>query len=197
MQKISKTLLLTASLLLSPMASAVVIDFEDQVGGTITNSQYAGLGVIFSSPPSSLTPTIGDFSSNSTTGNVLQDFSRVPLSAGEPFQIIADFVSAVMSVSVTAYASTSLGLVMSAYDDMDMLLGSVTSTPTGSNFNQGTISLSGIGPISRVIWMTTDPTFGSPGIDNLTFNEVPAPSTAMLLAAGLIGFRATRRNRRA
>ena len=59
---------------------------------------------------------------------------------------------------------------MTAFDVNGVVLGSVTSAPSpaaGTIFE--TLSFSGIGDISVVLWETDSPTIGSPGIDNLTF----------------------------
>ncbi len=176
---VSSSMLIAAALLLAGKASATTIDFETQAIGTSISNQYQALGVDFSSPGNPTQPEISTFSGNSTTGNVLADFSVVG-----GIEIDAAFVAPVTSVSTIAYANPSFVVTMRAYDATNALLGSVSSG--GGAFNQGAIGLNGVGLISKVSWTTGSDT-AAVGIDNLSFTPaVPEPATWALLATGLL-----------
>lgn len=168
-----------------------VIDFESAAPGSAISTQYQGLGVTFSSPGNPTQPEINTFSGNSTTGQVLADFSVIG-----GLEIDATFTAPITSVSVIAYANPSYVVTMNAYDAANNLLGSVSSA--GGGYNQGTISLGGIGDISKVTW-STGSSVAAVGIDNLKFAPaVPEPQTWGMAAAGLLiaGGLARRRNAR-
>ena len=195
-------LAITLYVMMSPVANAVFINFEDLATGTPVTTEYQSFGVIFSSPPppGSGVLTLTTFSTNSTTGNVLTDTTRRNSDGSlgnDPYQIIADFLHPVSMISVTAYANPLFGLTMDAYNSSDVLLSSITSTSNGIDFNQGTIGFSGIGDISRVVWKTTAPITALPGIDNLEFNAVPVPTAVWLFGSGLIGLVGVARRKKA
>lgn len=173
-----RALPLAAAAVLSSQAQAALIDFESvPFQGTVGN-QYAGLGVVFSSPGNPTQPEANTFSGNSTTGQVLADFSVIG-----GLQIDANFAAGITEVSALAYANPSYTVTMNAYDAGNMLIGSVTSG--GGTYNQGPLSLSGIGTIYRVSWLTGSDV-AAVGIDDLAFTPaVPEPETYAMMALGL------------
>jgi hypothetical protein len=172
---------------LSMGAQATVIDFESQAINTSISNQYQALGVTFSSPGNPTEPRVIDFSGNSTTGQVLADFSVVG-----GIQLDAFFLSAVTSVSVIAYANPSYAVTAMAYDSSNNFLGS--ASVSSANFNHGVLSLSGLGAISKVSW-TTGSDIAAVGIDNLTFPtvSVPLPGTLGLMLLPVIALGLKRR----
>ena len=170
-------------------AAIVTIDFESLALNTAVSNQFLAQGVLFSSPGNPTQPEINNFSSNSTTGKVLADFSVVG-----GFQIDAAFTAPIASVSAIVYANSTALITMQAFDVNSVLLGQVTSL--GGSINQGMLSLSGVGAISRVSW-TTNNAAAAVGIDNLTFVQnpvfaqtTPEPATfgMMLGAFGVLAF---------
>lgn len=178
-----------AALCFAGSASAVtLIDFESLPQNTTVSVQYLGMGVKFSSPGNPTQPQIEDFSGNSTTGNLLADFSVVG-----GIRLDAEFGPQVTAVSAIVYANPSYFITMMAYDAASNLIGSAKSA--GGSYNQGVLSLSGIGDIARVTW-DTGSTVAAVGIDDLTFTQaVPEPGTWALLAAGLLALIVLRRSR--
>jgi len=156
-------------------AHAAIINFESLPLFTSVSSQFQADGVLFSSPGNPTQPIINTFSGTSTTGNILADFSF----AGG-YQVDANFTSPMSTVSAIAYANPNYKVTLSGFDANNMLLGSVISL--GGSFNQGILTLTGIGPISKVSWTTGSP-IAAVGIDNLYFSTVPEPSTYV---AGLL-----------
>lgn len=69
---------------------------------------------------------------------------------------------------------------MLGFDANNVLPGSVISP--GGSIDQGILTLTGIGPISKVSW-TTGSSTAAVGIDNPSFSTVPEPSTCV---AGLL-----------
>lgn len=174
-----RALPLAAAAALSSQAQAAVIDFESVAFNSTVNSQYAALGVVFSSPANPTQPVANTFSGNSTTGQVLADFSVVG-----GIQIDASFAGGITDVSALAYANPSYTVTMNAYDAANALIGSVTSG--GGAYNQGALSLSGIGTIYRVSWLTGSDV-AAVGIDDLHFTPaVPEPETYAMMGLGLL-----------
>lgn len=170
---------LPALLLASQAFAAVSIDFESEATGTSISTQYQAQGVVFSSPGNPTQPEINTFSGNSTTGHVLADFSVVG-----GIQLDATFTTPVTDISAIAYANPSYTVTLRAYDAGNNLIGSASSA--GGSFNQGILSLSGIGQISKVSW-STGSDIAAVGIDNLSFTPaVPEPQTWAMLGAGLL-----------
>lgn len=170
---------LPALLLASQAFAAVNIDFESDALGTSISTQYQPLGVVFSSPGNPTQPEVNTFSGNSTTGHVLADYSIVG-----GIQLDATFSTPVTDISAIAYANPSYTVTLRAYDAGNNLIGSASSA--GGSFNQGILSLSGIGQISKVSW-STGSDIAAVGIDNLSFTPaVPEPQTWAMLGAGLL-----------
>lgn len=170
---------LPALLLASQAFAAVNIDFESEALNTSISTQYQPLGVVFSSPGNPTQPEINTFSGNSTTGHLLADYSVVG-----GIQLDATFTTPITAISALAYANPSYLVTMRAYDAGNNLIG--TATSAGGAFNQGTLSLSGIGQISKVTW-SSGSDIAAVGIDNLSFTPaVPEPQSWAMLAAGLL-----------
>ena len=159
-------------------AQAVVLDFESLPLNSVVSNQFSG--VVFSSPGNPTQPVINTFSGNSTTGQVLADFSIVG-----GLQLDANFTAPVTSVFSLVYANPQFAVTARAYDAANTLLGTVSSA--GGAYNQGVLGFSGVGLISKVTWVTGSAT-AAVGIDDLRFSPaVPEPGVwGMLTAAALI-----------
>jgi hypothetical protein len=159
-------------------AQAVVLDFESLPLNSVVSNQFTG--VVFSSPGNPTQPVINTFSGNSTTGQVLTDFSIIG-----GLQLDANFTAPVTSVFSLVYANPQFAVTARAYDAANLLLGTVSSA--GGAYNQGVLGFSGIGLISKVTWDTGSAT-AAVGIDDLRFSPaVPEPGVwGMLAAAALI-----------
>jgi hypothetical protein len=158
-------------------AQAVVLDFESLPLNAVVSNQFAG--VVFSSPGNPTQPIVNTFSGNSTTGQVLTDFSIIG-----GLQLDANFTAPVTSVFSLVYANPQFAVTARAYDAGNNLLGTVSSA--GGAFNQGVLGFSGVGLISKVTWDTGSAT-AAVGIDDLRFSPaVPEPGVWGMLAAALV-----------
>lgn len=181
-------------------ADASTINFDTFPDGTavpsstVITTQYLPLGATFSST-----------SGGPIAGVFLNEASSFPnFLAGNPnsFQpIIMDLVVPpiesldVTLISVGDAIVTATALASDLVTILDTVL--VTNPGTGVGLgNNDRITLSAVG-ISRVRFEITEPFSGDGfGIDDVTFTPVPAPSTMLLLATGLLGIFGYRRRRR-
>jgi hypothetical protein len=188
--RLARTWALTSMLGLGWMANAqaVVLDFESLPLNAVVSSQFAG--VVFSSPGNPTQPEINTFSGNSTTGQVLADFSIVG-----GLQLDANFTAPVTSVFSLVYANPNFMVTARAYDAANTLLG--TATSAGGTYNQGVLGFSGLGLISKVTWDTGSAT-AAVGIDDLRFSPaVPEPGVWGMLAAAALVLPVLKRRRKA
>lgn len=207
-----KTFLCGAALaLLSTAASAVTLDFETLPGGGtptylaggslsdhtpyLVGDIYAAQGVVFSSQGdpvgSDKHPIFGTLTGSTGSNIVVQDYKRDVVGKAT-FNIRADFASGIDALTADVFSATDYKVTMSGYDSAGTLLGSVTSGYL--TFGTGeSVSLSGIGTMSYVVWESSSPYAASVGIDNLDFAPVPLPAGAVLLGSALLGFGALRR----
>jgi len=184
-------------------ALATGVNFDIFPGGgvvpnnTIIGSQYASLGVLFSSTAPAGGPTAGFFTGEaSSSPNFLIGFD--PASGAGLFPIRMDFTFAgVTSVSFNAISVGTGIFTATAYAaDLFTVLDTVSFTNgpgAGAGFgNVNPVTLNGAGIASVVTSITqTQPIADGYGLDDVTF--VPSPGAAALL--GLGGLVATRRRR--
>jgi len=188
--RLARTWALTSMLGLGWLASAqaVVLDFESLPLNAVVSNQFAG--VVFSSPGNPTQPVINTFSGNSTSGQVLADFSIVG-----GLQLDANFTAPVTSVFSLVYANPNFMVTARAYDAANTLLG--TATSAGGTYNQGVLGFSGLGLISKVTWDTGSAT-AAVGIDDLRFSPaVPEPGVWGMLAAAALVLPVLKRRRKA
>ncbi len=163
-----------------PPARAVTIDFQTLPDGTPTSeflnveTAYASLGVVFvADDPSD--PSSGVIRSTVAPTFFLTDFNRA-IGGSDIFNLIAVFSVPVTFISVNGWAAANRAMTMTAFDATGAVLGSTTQGAASTN--KGILSLSGIGTIASVRWVTSDPTLSTPGIDDLIF--IPEPSVSLL-----------------
>lgn len=165
-----------------------IIDFETRPDGLPWNGNeiindsfnYDGQGVHFSAPLGNL--IIG--------GNEIIGFDlRVTVPSGKHTWITSDLITPAYAVGAFFPGDTTL----CAYDDNQNLLGCVFFGGGGENFFVGIVTDT---PIARA---TFDSGFSSESIQAFVFSPIPEPTSAMLLAAGLVWLfdprRALRRTR--
>lgn len=186
---------------------STVIDFDAAAHGTAANTLYSSLGVEFEydelgSPVPIIDWTVFDPPRATTSApNVLSTEDGVNGS------VFSDFLDVVFSTTVTqvgawfgndqGLSSASFPVTLSVFDAGDILLGS-TQVLTNQNVDVDQfIGIESDDPITRARFQYT-PLTGSLSvvIDDVIFNAVPVPepTTASLLALGLIGLGARRRS---
>ena len=171
-------------------APTTLITFDEFPLGTVIDTQYAPLGVVFL--PGTVTPRLPQISMDGAmpTQPVLRP-------TGEPdFYIFqGDFtmqftIPAVQVQFISGYWDY-LGVgQIDVYDPAMNPLASLTNTTTGVN----TTSLSGMGPIGYVYFNSIADGAGA-DIDNLEFTQIPAPGAILLggIGIGLVGWIRRRR----
>ena len=183
------SIVLTAILGLPRSGWATTITFEGAPSGVLAGTEYAGLGVVFSS--------IGGVGAQEY--NYGGAITEVITSDDWYHPLRIDFVNPANSADPWVVSSVSMEnhfdedyWLITAYDGSNNLL----STQILS-FATGVVTFSGIGPIHSVILDAHTTAFA---MDNLTFDglsgaAVPEPGTIFLVASGLAGM-AFRRNKR-
>jgi hypothetical protein len=196
MRKNSLPLILAGALGLALQAhtAPLFLDFEtDGLGnataaGSVATSSYASLGITFGNEDATdyTDPTFGSFSGfNPTMG--IQDYWKpiAPTYDSYTFNVAAVFGYDIYSVSVDTWAGDGYSAYMYAYDGSNNLLGSVHTGPTSlpGGLYAGNLSLNGIGAIRKLVWKANGSTAGI-GIDNLSVDAVPEPSSVALMGLG-------------
>lgn len=190
---LKRTLAFVAALGMSISAHAVTINFDEDLAGftapaassgiagaVIVDDQFASVGVLFRDMDF---PTLGVWVGNpngpfvsspnvlySNNGNGGFDYLvKVELTFVDP----ADINSAATVESISGvWTDAGAGSTLTAYDSNNAVLGVATAV-TG---NQETLSLSGIGAISRVEFVAVDAT----GLDDIIFGDISAAESAAL-----------------
>ncbi len=200
----------TGGTAIPPGPEATLITFDDGAvsPGDILGAQYAGLGVTFSAGHTSagvLNPvaTAQGFATNSSmqmaaiggdvgggvgaplAGNLLHSFGGWLSEDGDP-SFTMDFSSPIDAISVDiGGVFNTASSVLYAIDGGNNVLGSIASSGANS-----TLALSGLGNFQRAVVTMGD--FGDwVGVDNVSFNVVPEPTSLGLIGAGiaLLAFR--------
>jgi hypothetical protein len=181
-------LLLTAS----SMTSAAVIDFNSIPALTAADG-YSEQGVTFTGGTSYFSSS--PLGTNAITiSGTLDGKVRADIAAGASF----------VSVDLGDRATDPDRIILSVFDSLDNLLGSVTQDLSSSFYGMVTLSLA----YSNIAYATFGTTgeLGRGGIyaDNFTFtpnavnpSAVPVPAAAVLFAPALLGFMGLRRRKQA
>lgn len=175
-------------------------------GGVVVTDQFSSLGVLFSDYYG--TTGEGIWVRNSLYGgsspNVAYSYwPDWPFHDDTMTRIVMDFVDPLNSskdgyvTSISGFwTDPETGSTLTAFDKDGNQIGQVMSQVSGGNGE--TLSLSGIGYISKVEWYAADHT----GLDNLIFSDVmayspvPEPATFILFSIGLLGITGVGRKKR-
>jgi hypothetical protein len=153
---------------LASAAPTTLITFDEFPLGTIIDTEYAPLGVVFL--PGNVTPRLPQISMNN--GMPTQPILRP---TGEPdFDIFEgdfwiQFTTPAVEVEFISglwdYPETG---VIDVYDPANNLIASLTNTITGINVT----NLTGMGPVGRIYFNSVNDAAGA-DIDDLAFSPVP------------------------
>jgi len=175
---------------LAGAAPTYTITFDEFPLGTMIDTQYAPLGVVFL--PGDVTPRLPQISEN-----LAMPTQPILRATGEPdlyiFQgdFYVQFTTAATDVQFISGYWDSIGSgVIKAYDPYGNLLASLSNTTTGVN----TTDLSALGKIGMIYFNSVDDGAGA-DFDNLSFSPVPAPGAIVLggIGVGLISWLRRRR----
>ena len=183
---LTQFIILILSVCISPLGLAAVIitiDFETLPDGTPTNTligtpvsnSYASLGLVIRSIEDD-DPTGPTFVGQTFQGPIpkvsVYDNNRVfpPPSPGSSFNIVAEFLFPVTSVSADVFTAKTSVILMTAKDEQGNILASITSPDVPDSFFKGNLLIEGVGEISRVEWVSSAPHAAIPLIDNLTYS---------------------------
>jgi hypothetical protein len=189
MKKVSVFLVAAMVLVMSAsVASAVLIDFEDQAYGSYASIVYPGV---------TFTNTVGNLA-------VVSDIPGPFLSGthsviGPNTHTAAEWNVATFSISGVRQASVVMGdynadsdtLVMEAYSAANVLLDSVTKVNPGANYGGPVLAVaSPLTDIAYVLFGQRDLGYqGSVYFDNFQYCVTPAPipGALLLVGSGLVG----------
>jgi len=171
---------------LANAAPTTLITFSEFPLGTVIDTEYAPLGVVF---------TAGTYNLPVISMNGAMPTQPILRPDGGPSTYQGDFwirfITPVGEVQFDSGYWDGLGTgVINVYDQYNNPIASLTNTTTGVNVT----SLSGLGPIGSIYFNSvTDP--AGADIDNLAFTPIPAPGAIVLggIGIGLIGWRRRRR----
>jgi hypothetical protein len=181
---------------LAGAAPTTLITFDEFPLGTLIDTEYAPLGVVFL--PGDVTPSLPQISMNGAmpdqpvlrpTGEALPGYPTV----GYIFQgdFWMQFTTPATEVQFDSGWWDTLGTgVINVYNPAMNPLASLTNTVTGVD----TISISGLGPVGYIYFNSIADGAGA-DIDNLGFSPIPAPGAIVLgsIGVGLIGWLRRRR----
>lgn len=171
---------------LAGAAPTTLITFDEFPLGTIIDTQYAPLGVVFTAATYNL-PVI------SMNGAMPDQPILRPDGGPSTFQgdFWMQFTTPATEVQFDSGYWDGLGTgVINVYDPAMNPLASLTNTVTGVD----TISISGLGPVGYIYFNSVADGAGA-DIDNLGFSPIPAPGAIVLgsIGVGLIGWLRRRR----
>ena len=160
----------------SALASTFDLTFSELPVGTSVSTQYAADGVTFGAGTGGTLPVIADDGAMPNSPVL----SPAPPFAGD-FWI--NFTGGgATGVSFDCGAWNNIGsTIIDVYDIHGGLLGAITNASNGVDH----IDLSGYGTVGSVYFNSFNDPFGA-DIDNLGFNNVPEPSSMVLLGFGAI-----------
>jgi hypothetical protein len=188
MKKVSVFFIAALLLVMSAsLASAVLIDFEDQAYGSYASIVYPGV----------------TFTNNMGNLNVVNDIPGPFLSGthsviGPNTHNFAEWNKATFTTAGVRQASVVMGdynadadtLVIEAYSAANVLLDSVTKINPGSNSGGPVLAVASPSvDIAYVLFNQKDPYPGSVFFDNFQYCTVatPIPGALLLLGSGLVG----------
>jgi hypothetical protein len=101
------------------------------------------------------------------------------------FNITADFSVPISSIETDVFADVGESITMTASDSFGGILGAITSAESMACCSRvtDTISLTGVGEISTVVWKTSTPKITVPRIDNLRFSKLATCGSSLCAAA--------------
>ena len=175
---------------LASAAPTYTITFDEFPLGTMIDTQYAPLGVVFI--PGDVTPRLPQISEN-----LAMPTQPILRATGEPdfymFQgdFYVRFPSPVVDVQfISGYWDTIGAGIIKAYGPYGNLLATLSNTTTGVN----TTDLSALGKIGMIYFNSVADGAGA-DFDNLSFSPVPAPGAIVLggIGVGLISWLRRRR----
>ena len=181
-------------------AASVLIDFETfpdsspvSAGTEITN-QYASLGVIFSSTNTSsgatLMTNIHDFVSTTSPSNFLAPGGPAPNNGGT---LLLDFTTLVAEVG-SFFIGDQFSVEVTAYDQNNAVVGMAASDGSRLPFDSWQIDYAaGISRVEMVGGFFGPDIPDGWGIDDLSYVQVPEPTTLALAAIGLMRVACCRR----
>lgn len=221
-----KAVLCSAALLGASVASAAVVERVDFAGVTNIGFGNANVGATSPSPAGMTAfggvvvnlPTPFAAGGASLNGNIYQaterDNPNTPALDLGYWGIRLTFSSAVSAVGFDVGGNIGNRFVLSIYDISDNLLerlvrgsnamdlvdpldqDSAVVDFLGLSQNTNNIAYATIASLVGVTGQATDPRDGF-AIDNVVFNQVPEPATALLMGAGLLGWAVARKRRQA
>jgi hypothetical protein len=161
-------------------APTTLITFDEFPVGTIIDTQYAPLGVVFL--PGDITPRLPQISMNGAMPTM-----PVLRATGEPdFYIFQGdfyirFPSPAVDVQFISGYWDAIGTgIIDVYGPYGNLLASLSNTITGVN----TTDLSALGKIGMIYFNSVSDVAGA-DLDNLSFSPIPAPGAIVLGGIGL------------
>ena len=194
-------ILLSVLFALPISASATTITFEEfpfqtdgQTSAPKITTEYAPQGVLFSPPPAANADDgiirggnsngdPGNWNLEGTNGPQFLGYGSGPLASAELLDFLFDVTDVSFDVSRSNGTSPGVGLSVTAY--LDGVVVDSTLITFGDINQWTTISLDGV--FDQIEYHAVSGTSsGSFGVDNLNFSAIPEPSTALLLAFGLV-----------
>jgi len=163
-------------------ARAAIIDFDGLAEGEIVTNQFPELTFTGNSFPVTVQDAGDYFSGHSRPNTVFSGPDALDPSGG--FTI--DFTSPVNDLSFVVLGDNDPGTP--ATIEIFHREGSTTAglTLDGNVFNADLVDLAAFSDVTSIIISDNSDPFGL-GFDDFTFTPIPEPTTALLLACGLVG----------
>jgi hypothetical protein len=175
----------------APIAGAVMIDFDSLAVGTTVTNQFPE--ATFSSVVGQEVATISFSSGNSPPNSICTRAVGGSFNCDQ--ELIVDFTNAVFNLSFLVVGDNNTGTqaVVDVY--VNLLLNTTVDIVTTGDFSAAPMDLSAFSDITRIVIRdVTD--FAGLSFDDFDFEVVPEPSTALLLASGLVALAVRRRHER-